>query len=441
MKYRAAFLAGLLCITLTFSVWAGPAVPAMDHVPQRILLGMTADPAHSQPVTWRSRTVVDTPQAQLAPWSADPDFPKSASTIKAQTGSYTAGDGTKVTHYEALFTGLTPGTAYAYRVGDGTVWSEWSQFSTASDKPEKFRFLYLGDAQVDVKAMWSRVAHAAYLRAPDARFVLHAGDLIKDGWNDALWGEWCEGLGFMGAWLPQLATPGNHDMNVPENAPRKPVAADPLWRAHLTLPLNGPDGAPMLAEETYYVDYQGVRIISLEGNAYSPEEYDPEARQIVQKVQTAWLENVLQNNPNRWTIMLHHEPMYGVGKNPDNPELRKAFLPLYDKYHVDLVLQGHDHVYTRTPKLVGGKIVDPSVLGTVYVTSVSGPRMYPFNKKYESLMAKIQQNTQMYQVIEVDGDRLRFDAYAVTGEAIDGFELHKKARDSSTLMEICGSKK
>ena len=441
MNHRAAFLAGLLCITLTFRVWAGPAVSAEDHVPQRVLLGMTADPAHSQSVTWRSQTVVATPQAQRAVWSADPGFAASAITVKAEPAEYTMGDGTKVTHYTALFEGLEPGKEYGYRVGDGTTWSEWYHFRTASAQPERFRFLYLGDAQVDVKSMWSRVAHAAFLHASNARFVLHAGDLINNGWDDVLWAEWCDGLGFMGSWIPQLATPGNHDMNVPENAPAKPVAAFPLWRAHLALPLNGPENAPMLAEETYYFDYQGVRFISIEGNAYSPEEYDLEARKTVQKVQAAWLEKVLSNNPNRWTIMLQHEPMYGVGKNPDNPELRDAFLPLYDKYHVDLTLQGHDHVYTRTPKLAGGKVVAPSESGTVYVTSVSGPKMYPFNKKYESLMAKIQQNTQMYQVIEVDGDRLRFEAYAVTGEAIDGFELQKKADNTSTLTVLGGSVK
>ena len=441
MKYRATFLAGLLWITLTFGVWAGPAVSAVDHVPQRVLLGMTADPAHSQSVTWRSQAVVATPQAQWAAWSADPGFPSTATTVKAESAEYTTGDGANVTHYTALFENMEPGKEYAYRVGDGTVWSEWYHFRTASVQPDRFRFLFLGDAQVDVKSLWSRVAHAAYLKAPDARFVLHAGDLIKDGWNDVLWGEWCEGLGFMGAWLPQIATPGNHDMNVPENSSQKPVAAFPLWRAHLALPMNGPENASMLSEETYYFDYQGVRFISLEGNAYSPEEYDPEARNTVQKVQAAWLEKILSDNPNRWTIMLHHEPMYGVGKNPDNPELREAFLPLYDKYHVDLVLQGHDHVYTRTPKLEGGKVVDPGAPGTVYVTSVSGPRMYPFNKKYETLMAKIQQNTQMYQVVEVDGERLRFEAYAVTGEPIDGFELRKKTKDATTLTEITGSKK
>ena len=49
---------------------------------------------------------------------------------------------------------------------------------------------------------------------------------------------------------------------------------------------------------------------------------------------------------------------------------------LYEKYHVDLVLQGHGHVYARTHKIALDRIVDPSAPGVVYVISVSGPKIY-----------------------------------------------------------------
>ena len=44
-----------------------------------------------------------------------------------------------------------------YRVGDGVNWSEWFHFRTASDRPEPFSFIYFGDAQTDLKSLWSRV--------------------------------------------------------------------------------------------------------------------------------------------------------------------------------------------------------------------------------------------------------------------------------------------
>ena len=62
--------------------------------------------------------------------------------------------------------------------------------------------------------------------------------------------------------------------------------------------------------------------------------------------------------------------------------------------------------------------------------------MYPFNPKYAALMAKTRPNTQMYQVIEIGGERLRYEAYAVSGEMVDGFELRKASPNKTTITEL-----
>jgi hypothetical protein len=111
--------------------------------------------------------------------------------------------------------------------------------------------------------------------------------------------------------------------------------------------------------------------------------------------------------------------------------MREALLPLYDKYRVDLVLQGHDHTYARTHKLAAGKVVSPSQPGTIYAISVSGPKMYEIADKYAPLRAKTLAHTQAFQVIEIDGDKLTYNAYAVEGEQIDRFQLLKHADGTS----------
>ncbi len=427
---------GFMLIALTtILAWSAPSV-APERVPQRVLLGMTSDPAHSQAVTWRTTVAVAAPQAQIAPCSGNPVFGNTATTVKATSGEYTTSSGAKVVHYEAVFSGLEPGKQYGYRVGDGTAWSEWFQIRTASDKAEPFRFIYVGDAQANVKSLWSRTIRNAFMSAPDASFVLHAGDLINEGFDDALWGEWCDGLGFFGAMMANMPAVGNHDMNLPEGSGALPSAANPLWKAHFALPQNGPADTPLLEDEAYWVDYQGVRFICLEANAYTPEDYDPEARKIAQAKQIPWVKSLLENNPNRWTVILQHEPMYQVGKNADNPELREAFLALYDKYHVDLVLQGHDHVYARSHKLAGGKVVGDAAPGTVYVVSVSGPKMYPFNPVYADLMKKTIADTQLFQIVAVTGDHIRLNTYATGNEWVDGFELKKNKDGGSVLSEL-----
>jgi 3',5'-cyclic AMP phosphodiesterase CpdA len=404
-----------------------------ELVPERTILSLTADPAHSQAVTWRTEKALDIAQAQIAHTSANPDFATTAATVTATAAKAEVASGKTAGEYAAYFNGLTPNTKYSYRVGDGTTWSEWNSFRTASDKPEAFRFLYLGDEQNSIKSLWSRSIRNAYSKAPDARFIVHAGDLLEEGYDDRLWGEWCDAMGFISAEIPSFATPGNHDLHrIPGGAgPKEVLSVSSLWRHRFTLPDNGPKGVDELKEQSYTIDYQGVRFISLDVNVYSNEAFAESAKERVGKMQLVWLEELLRNNPNRWTIVVQHQPIYPIAKGRDYVEMREALLPLYDKYRVDLVLQGHDHTYARTHKLAAGKVVSPSQPGTIYAISVSGPKMYEIADKYAPLRAKTLAHTQAFQVIEIDGDKLTYNAYAVEGEQIDRFQLLKHADGTS----------
>lgn len=80
----------------------------------------------------------------------------------------------------------------------------------------------------------------------------------------------------------------------------------------------------------------------------------------------------------------------------------------------------------------------------MYVNSVSGAKMYALKTDewdaYEPIdLARGAENTQLFQVIRVDGDTLHFRAYTVTGELYDAFELVNQGNDQpsafSSLME------
>ncbi len=406
-------------------------IPQPEIIPQRVILSLTADPSHSQAVTWRTIKAVSSAQAQIAPASADPAFEKAAATVTAAAAQT---DAARRGEYAVQFKDLVPNTHYSYRVGDGATWSEWNSFRTASDKSEAFRFLYLGDEQNSIKSLWSRSIRAAYSKAPDARFIVHAGDLLEEGYDDRLWGEWCDAMGFISAAMPSLATPGNHDLHRLRGSAdsQEVLSVSPLWRSHFALPTNGPKGVEELKEQAYYLDYQGVRFISLDVNVYANEAFSESAKQRIGLAQLAWLEELLKNNPNRWTIVIQHQPIYPIAKGRDYVEMRNALLPLYDKYRVDLVLQGHDHTYARTHKLAAGKVVSPSQPGTVYAISVSGPKMYEIEDAFTPLRATTLAHTQAFQVIEMDGDKLTYCAYEVEGRQIDRFQLVKHADGTST---------
>jgi 3',5'-cyclic AMP phosphodiesterase CpdA len=409
---------------------AAAAVPGA--VPARIVLSWAGDPARSQAVTWRTEVAVGSPQAQVVKFSADPKFEALASTVHATVAKDDLGDGRAAAHYAARFEGLDPDAAYCYRVGDGQVWSEWNVFRTASTTPEPFRFLYLGDEQNSIKSLWSRSIRRAYSAAPDARFLVHAGDLVQEGYDDSLWDEWSEALGFISATLPSIPVPGNHDLHRPAGSPdaKLTLAAPWTWRHHLALPFNGPDLADMPGQ-SYYLDYQGVRFIALDVNAFAEEGFDAAARKRVTDKEVEWVTKVLSDNPNRWTIVVQHQAIYAIAKGREYAAMRAALAPLYEQYHVDLVLQGHDHVYARTHKIAQDRIVEPSAPGVIYVISVSGPKMYKTQKVNSQYMAKMIEDKQFYQIVDVSPERLALTAYSIDGAVADGFELRKNGASST----------
>lgn len=380
-------------------------------VPERIALSLTATPATSVAVTWRTRAAVAKATVQLAKATPQSTLAEKSETRPAASESVSAGTTTAVWHHSAFLDRLAANTIYAYRVGDGTTWSEWSHFRTAQSEPAAFRFLYFGDPQNGVKEYCTRVFRAAFAQAADSAFYLIAGDLVTTTVDDELWGELFHALGPLGPSMPGMNSPGNHDYGQFLLRGQKTKMASPLFRAHFTQPENGPAG---LEETTYHVDYQGVRFVCLNGNERLED-------------QAAWLDALLAKNPNRWTIVFMHQPVYSTGKARDNPKLRAALIPIYDRHAVDLVLQGHDHSYGRTYKLRAGERVADRERGTVYAVSVTGPKFYPVNPQHAALMAKIDTGTQLYQVISVDAQRLRYEAFTVTGERYDAFELAKPA--------------
>ncbi|HVC99287.1 MAG TPA: metallophosphoesterase family protein [Pirellulales bacterium] len=398
-------------------------------VPDRIILTWAGDPAFTQAVTWRTSTEVAKGWAEIAVADADPKFAKGGMRFAAASQALLTDLGTA--HFHTVqFKDLTPSTKYAYRVGDGVNWSEWFHYTTASEEAEPFSFIYFGDAQNDIRSMWSRVIREAYSDAPKARFMIHAGDLINQAEADAEWGAWFGAGAWLNAMVPSVPVPGNHEQAKDEDGGRR---LSHHWRPQFALPKNGPIG---LEETCYTFVYQGARIIGLNSN-----------EQIEQ--QAAWVDRVLAENDHLWVVCTFHHPIFSTGKDRDNPGLRAAWKPIFDKYQVDLVLQGHDHTYGRTglatpvvpapatPGTVGnvpaGINKFDEQTGTVYVVSVSGPKMYKLQR--QPFMPRQAENTQLYQIIQIDGGTLRYEARTAVGEIYDAFTLIKRPGEINELIE------
>ena len=393
-------------------------------MPDRIVLTWAGDPTNSQSVTWRTSVDVDKAYAELAVATSGPEFAKNPTRLNAESVALKTDLSTA--HYHSVnFKDLTPGTKYAYRVGDGLNWSEWFQFKTAKVEQEPFSFIYFGDAQNDIRSMWSRVIREAYSDAPKAKFLLHAGDLINSAQADGEWGEWFGAGAWLNATIPNVPVVGNHEMH---KGPENSRSVTHHWRPQFTLPSHGPQG---LEETCYSFVYQNTRFVVLNSNLQLEE-------------QAKWLDKTLSENTSPWIVCTFHHPVFSTAKDRDNVQVRSLWKPILDKYNVDLVLQGHDHTYGRTgletPHVETLGNVPTGVahrdehIGTIYVVSVSGPKMYNLDQK--QFMVRVAEDTQLYQVIHIDGMKLRYESRTATGDLYDAFELTKEIGVPNTLLEI-----
>jgi hypothetical protein len=391
---------------------AGAPAPQQIDLPERIILNLTKTPWSSQAVTWRTVSAGTSPRAQITRVTEASDLTTTAQTFAADTTPVAVGNKKTVYHHSAIFTALSPHTLYAYRVGEGNHWSEWNQFKTAHNKPSPFKFIYFGDPQEQIRSMCSRIFRMAYKTAPDASFWHFIGDLVDDGDKDDQWAELFDAFGWIPRTTPMILLPGNHEYPDKRVVHGKDFKLFHLWRPHFTLPENGPT---TLAETVYFIDYQGVRFVMLNGNEQL-------------EAQAVWLDEILSKNPQRWTIAAIHQPVYSTGKRrkkyKSNP-IETLFVPVFDKYSVDLVLQGHDHTYSRTGKLKNGHRVADTENGTVYVISVCGPKFYPMNNRHKDIMDKSGTGRQLFQVIGVDDHQLVYESYDAKGEIYDSFTLKK----------------
>ena len=396
-----------------------------SSIPDRIILTLNGDPATSMAATWRTDTTVVQGVAEIALATATPTENETERTVPNATRLEAVTENLKMNnvkthHHSVQFTNLKPKTRYAYRVGDGHTWSEWLHFTTAGKTLEKFSFIYLGDAQNNIKSMFSRTIRQAFVQKPDARLIVHAGDLISFG-EEWEWGAWFHAGGFMLGMIPSLPVSGNHEHTfVTEKNVYGPLI--PNWRNVFTLPENGPETG---LEDDYYLDYQNVRFISLNTTRFI---WDPRHRER----QLSWLQKILANNPNRWTFMVTHFPMGAVKalmhKNGKWDRQRSQFTeikPMLDRYNVDLVMQGHIHQYMRGSEWED-EMVKTQEGGTMYVVSVAGPKMYPFKDLNKMKMIRKAQDLQLYQIVSVSQDTLSFESYTNVGELYDAFDLVKQ---------------
>ena len=326
-------------------------------------------------------------------------------------------------YFKATLSGLEPDKKYNVRVGCENYRSEWFTVRTSPVNFEPFHFLYFGDMQNEIREYGTRVFRHAATNNPNARFIVHAGDLVLSSGNDDTWAEWFHAGGWLFQQVPSAVVAGNSDHLRWQREPTDQRLLFPQWHGIFHLPKNGPEGFENLV---YYFDYPGVRVVSLYSNFESMdgnnrEIYIREGFMLTDELfqqQVNWLEEVLAANQQPWLVVLMHHPVFSSKEGRVSDLMKSYFLPLFENYSVDLVLQGHDHVYARgnNPESENNSELP------VYVISVAGGKMNKVDPSRSWIEQSIE-NKQLYHVIRIDQNSLQFDAVDVKGQIADSFYI------------------
>jgi hypothetical protein len=313
--------------------------------------------------------------------------------------------------------GLTPGTTYDYAVGGGPpgaeVWGPTQSFATMPSSGAMTIGVF-GDAR-DNSATWQ----AVHERMRDAAVPLSlvGGDVVDIGSDETLYAQWLDAI-----WhdpndpsrfltLGQqyiLPINGNHENDTPTSF------------ANWAIPGDGAYG------KTYAsFDLGAAHFTMIDDERIADDPTGTEAKAQLQWVDQDLAAAAADRAAHPFIVVVSHRCMFSSsthGVDPDVLAARGALVPLYDKYAVDLVVNGHDHDYERSKPLKAGTPPSGAPLigtGATYVVSAgAGADAYPTGtpQPFTQISVAYGAGTSYigaYSLLELQGSALKFTAYGL----------------------------
>lgn len=443
----------------TISYTGKVAVPLSQEnlrLPSHIAVTFGEDSATTRNISYYTKYSVTNTDIQIVPYSANPDFSKGSTvSFTADTNcetdvmrEYAAIDlgfigilyqEVNANRHTIKLSGLEAGKKYCYRIGDASRnwWSDIGVIDTA-DNSTAFSFFHMTDPQgvteMQYTNNWAITLDTAFKNHADADFILSTGDLVDNGGDFRQWQRMFNtAVGSLMDTALQTAA-GNHE--------EKGDFANENYFIY--------SGAPTQDTTTgvyYSFDYNTAHIAVLNTNNLN-EDGSLSADQL------EWLKADMNASNKAWKFVTLHKAPYSNGSHFDDDDvvaLRAQLQGLMPELDIDIVFQGHDHVFMRTDVMKNNAVVQTeteklsykgldytskiSPDGTIYsINGTAGPKHYApkaeseTSKLFPVAEAVIEINVPSYSYIQIDGGNLYFDSYSVTDgaeERIDQFAISK----------------
>ncbi|MFA0438739.1 phosphodiester glycosidase family protein [Vibrio sp. 10N.286.49.B1] len=318
--------------------------------------------------------------------------------------------------HHATLTGLQADTEYHYQVGNDDAWSDVFSFTT-DRQDEEVRIHLFGDTQTTNdyhenhgSQLVSEIFAKMQAQLPNPDLILHVGDMTEDMSDYQLVRQFFEALEGEGRMSSVMFAPsmGNHEVY---NEGRH------KYESIFKSPANGPFDAPN-KQAVYSFDYGNARIGVITTEFFTIDEW---------VTMVDWIEEDMAQSEQKWKLLLMHRPPYEGNKDSGN-EWPKRYLPrLVDKAGIDLVIAGHDHMYSRSLPMAHGQ---PNESGATYLIAGSASMKF-YDADFGGIVpfadVLYDDNVHTYTTLHIQGESLEVHTRNLSGQLIDRTILTPRA--------------
>ena len=239
---------------------------------------------------------------------------------------------------------LKPNTKYMYRVYNGN--GKKSQVFEFTTQPKGgFTFVLAGDPQIGAgkfyadRDKWEKALGTIKKQVPQMSFLYSLGDQVNEytSKSELEYSGYIERENAKGITFATLI--GNHDSQANS------------YSQHFALPNLQAEGKTE-AGSNYYFVYNNTLFIQLNSNNMNTAEHKATIEKAIE---------MTKNQNIKWKVVGFHHAIYSAATHANDDDIikRRAEYPaLMKQYGIDLIVSGHDHVYTRSRMMNGGVAIE-----------------------------------------------------------------------------------